>query len=75
MLSSSLTYTHNQFDGWLAAGGTRETYTGTNGINGSPALWRSESYANNVAAAVEHALHMDSPQHPPGGYDYAGFHG
>jgi hypothetical protein len=75
MLSNSLSYTHNQFQGWLDGGGTVQTYTGTNGINDSAALWRSESYANNVAFAVEHALRMDSPQHPPGGYDYAGFHG
>lgn len=75
MLPNGLAYTQGQFDSWLAGGGTKETYIGTNGFNGSSALWHSESYANNMAAAIELQLGMTPPPHPPGDFNYAGFHG
>ncbi|TMJ18860.1 MAG: hypothetical protein E6G92_03265 [Alphaproteobacteria bacterium] len=75
MLSNALSYTHTQFQNWLDSGHTRESYIGTNGFNGSDALWRSESYSNNIAAALENLVHIDPPPHPPGGYDYTGLHG
>jgi hypothetical protein len=75
MLSNALAYTHGQFQGWLDGGGTRQSYIGTDGMNGSAAFWHSESYSNNIAAAVEAVLRIDAPLHPPGGYDYSGIHG
>ncbi|HMG46365.1 MAG TPA: hypothetical protein VK614_02760 [Allosphingosinicella sp.] len=75
MLSNALAYSHTQFQSWLTGGGTRETYLGTNGFDGSSALWRSESYSNNIAAALEQLIHIDPPLHPAGGYDYAGLYG
>lgn len=72
MMSNALSYTSSQFQGWLATGHTRESYLGTNGFDGSPALYRGESYVNDMAKGIEVQLDVAPPQHPPGGYDYTG---
>ena len=72
MMSNALSYTSSQFQGWLASGNTREAYLGTNGFDASAALWRGESYVNDMAAAVEHLLNTPWPEYPPGGYNYTG---
>jgi hypothetical protein len=48
------------------AGGTRSAFLG------SSYAWQSESYANNVAAAVETLIQITPPDHPAGGYTYIG---
>jgi hypothetical protein len=75
MMSNALSFTDSQFQSWLASGQTRETYLGTNGFDASAALYRGESYVNDMAAAVEVKLDITPPQHPPGGYDYTGTYG
>jgi hypothetical protein len=73
-MTNALSYIHTQFQGWIAAGGTRESYVGTSGFDASAALWRGESYVNGMAAAVETLLFIEPPDHPPGGYNYTGTH-
>lgn len=72
MLSNGLAYSHDLFQSWLAGGGTNLTFIGNNGFNGSAPFWLGESYANNMAAAVEHEIHIERPPVPLGGYDYSG---
>lgn len=75
MMSNALSFTDSQFQGWLASGHTRDSYLGTNGFDASAALWRGESYVNDMAVAVEAQLRIEPPQHPAGGYDYTGTYG
>jgi hypothetical protein len=72
MMANAMSYSHTQFQSWLTSGGTSSSYLGTNGFDASAALWRGESYVNDMAAAVEVKLDIAPPQHPPGGYDYTG---
>jgi hypothetical protein len=72
MLQQALTYTRNGYLDWIAHGGTDATYRGTNGLNGSSALYRSESYSNNIAYAVETTLRIPTQPIPAGGYNYTG---
>jgi hypothetical protein len=74
MLQIAQTYTHNNFEAWIAGGGTAASYVGTTGYNGSPALYRSESYSNNIAAAVERLIHIEPLARPPAGYGYTGIY-
>ena len=73
-LAKALSYTQSMYDGWKSSGGTDQNYTGTNGTNGSPALYRSEAYVNNIAKSIAIALGL--PVAPEGsiggGYSYSG---
>ena len=51
-LAKALAYTQSMYTGWIASGGTKQNYTGTDGTDGSPALYRSESYVNNIAKSI-----------------------
>lgn len=74
VLTNGLDFTHNQRQSWFASGGNEDTFHG-NGIIASPNFWYSESYANNMAVALEHLIDIREPPHPAGGLDYAGVHG
>jgi len=73
VLPNGTSFSNSQWWGWLAAnpGGTEATYHG-NGMNGVAAFWQNESYANNMAVALESLVGLAPPQHVAGGFDYAG---
>lgn len=65
-------FTNSTFQQYITAGGTREGWTGNTGFNGAPGLYISESYVNNIYAAIAGVLGIPTTPRPGGGYDYSG---